>query len=330
MKVFLLGDAGRQAQRLTDLLGDGFAVETLPREATVSERWDAAIGPNDAVVSLRFSRPGAVAPRFALLHVPGAGLDGIDLTCLDPGTAVCNVYEHEGPIAEYVLWAMLSHELCPERMAFTASNWSDVYRSRPPHGELAGRTVGIFGFGRIGRAIAIRARAFGMRVAVIDPFVGDLAPLFDLRVPSDDLPALLRESDYVVLAAPLDDSSRGRFGKTEFAAMKRDAVLINVSRAELVQEEALYRALSEGAIGGAVLDVWYGYPKGSDDHVAPSTQPLLELPNVVATPHSSAWTRALPARRYAVIADNLKRLRDGRPLVNEVRPARRSSSGAAP
>jgi phosphoglycerate dehydrogenase-like enzyme len=115
----------------------------------------------------------------------------------------------------------------------------------------------------------------------------------------------------------------------ELAAMKRDAVLINVSRAELVDEAALYRALSGGTIGGAVLDVWYGYPKGSDDRVAPSTLPLLDLPNVVATAHSSAWTEALPGRRYAVIADNLKRLREGRPLVNEVRAARTAPNGAA-
>ena len=327
MKVFLLGDAGRQAQRLTGLLGESFEVEALPREANLSDRWDAGIGPNDVLVSLRFSRPGARAPRFALLHVPGAGLDGIDLTCLDPATAVCNVYEHEGPIAEYVLWAMLNHELRPERMAFTARTWSDVYRSRPLHGELAGRTVGIFGFGRIGRAIAVRARAFGMRIAILDQFAGEVAPLFDLRVPSEDLPALLRESDYLVLCAPLDDSTRGRFGQAELAAMKRDAVLINVSRAELVQEEALYRALSEGVIGGAVLDVWYGYPKGSDDHVAPSTRPLLDLPNVLATAHSSAWTASLLARRYALIADNIKRLRDRRPLINEVRAAGTTPNG---
>jgi phosphoglycerate dehydrogenase-like enzyme len=328
MKVLLLGDAGRQADRLSGLLGPHIDVVALPREATSTNRFDAQIGPDDAVVSLRFSRGGGAAPRFALLHVPGAGLDGIDFASLDADTAVCNVFEHEGPIAEYVLWAMLRHALRPERMAFTAESWSDVYRARPPHAELAGRCVGIFGFGRIGRAIAVRARAFGMRVATLDRSLGDATDLVDVRVPRDDLPALTRACDYLVLCAPLNDTTRGCLGAAELAAMKRGAVLINVSRAELVDEGALYRALADGTIGGAVLDVWYGYPSGTDDRVAPATQPFLDLPNVVATAHSSAWTHALPERRYRVIADNVLRLRAGTPLVNEVRPARAATHGA--
>lgn len=328
MRVFLLGDAGRQAARLSAMLGGGIEVVALPREATASADRDGDIGPSDVVVSLRFSRPGTTAPRFALLQVPGAGLDGIDFDCLHPATAVCNVFEHEGPIAEYVLWALLERELRPERMRFTAETWSDVYRARPPHGELGGRTIGILGFGRIGRAIAVRARAFGMRVATLDRSLPADEPLVDLRVPRDDLDALLRESDYLVLCAPLTDATRGMIGAAQLAAMKRDAVLVNVSRAELVDEDALHRALADGTLGGAVLDVWYAYPKGTDDRVAPSRRPLLELPTVLATAHSSAWTHALPERRYRVIADNILRLRDGRPLVNEVRAARTGIDGA--
>lgn len=323
MKVLLVGDAARQAHRLRALLDDGTEVVALPREAGQSADFDGDVGPGDVVVSLRFVRPAGRMPRFALLHLPGAGLDGVDLDALDPATAVCNVYEHEGPIAEYVLWAMLQHALRPDRMRFASAGWSDAHRSRVPHGELAGRTVGLFGFGRIGRAIAVRARAFGMRVATLDrpSLAGADAPV-DLRVPADDLPALLAASDFVVLCAPLDATTRGRFGDAEFAAMRRDAVLVNVARAEIVQEAALHAALVDGRIAGAVLDVWYAYPAGADDRVTPSTLPIANLPNVVATAHSSAWTDALPARRWRVIADNVRRLRDGRPLVNLVRGPR--------
>jgi phosphoglycerate dehydrogenase-like enzyme len=328
VKVLLLGDAGRQAERLSRLLADGTEVVVLPREAMRAGEHDGRIAEDDVVVSLRFSRPAGRMPRFALLQVPGAGLDGVELDALPPSTAVCNVFEHETPIAEYVMWALLRHVLQPERMAFSAGSWSDAYRARVPHGELAGRTVGLFGFGRIGRAIAVRARAFGMRVATLDRSIGDAAGLVDLRVPADDLPALLRESDYLVLCAPLTDATRGRFGDAELRTMKRDAVLVNVSRAELVQEAALYRALADGSIGGAVLDVWYAYPAGTEDRVEPSTLPLPGLPNVVATAHSSAWTHALPERRYRLIADNVRRLREGRPLLNLVRAPRTDFTGA--
>jgi phosphoglycerate dehydrogenase-like enzyme len=97
-------------------------------------------------------------------------------------------------------------------------------------------------------------------------------------------------------------------------------VLINVSRAPIVEEEALFAALSQRVIAGAVLDVWYSYPTGAEDRVPPSRFRFEELPNAVCTPHSSAWTARLPDRRYAFIARNIARLQAGLPLVNRVWP----------
>jgi phosphoglycerate dehydrogenase-like enzyme len=318
VRVYLIGTAGRQADRLRALLGAGTEVVALPQDASTGTAFDHLFGPDDVLVSLRLQRAGARLPGVGLLHLPGAGLDGIDLPALDPRTRVCNVYEHEDPIAEYVTWAMLDWTLRPDRIRITAEGWSQAYRSRPTHGELLGRTIGIFGYGRIGRAVARRARAFGMRVATLArPSVAD-DPLVDLRIPPDDLPALLAAADVVLLAAPLDATTAGRFGAAEFRAMKRDALLINVSRAELAVEDDLYEALRTGVIGGACLDVWYRYPLTATDQVPPSRQPFLDLPNVVGTAHASAWTDALAARRYAVIADNLHRFAAGEPLRNQV------------
>src|SRR6202035_3786791 len=100
------------------------------------------------VVSLRYRRQG-VAPRFAMLHVPGAGLDGIDLASLSPGCVVCNVVEHEAPIAEFVLLAMLEWQirLGEMRGRFSPDTWSVSYRSRVPHGELLDGTLGLIGCG---------------------------------------------------------------------------------------------------------------------------------------------------------------------------------------
>jgi phosphoglycerate dehydrogenase-like enzyme len=318
MKVHLVGDAGRQAERLRGLLGGGVEIVPLPVEAAYSPRFDNSIAPEDVVVALRFQRAQA-APRFSLLHVPGAGLDGITFDTLSPETAVCNVFEHEAPIAEFVLWAMLNWEIRPDALRFTAETWSDRFRARQPHGEIMGKSIGIVGFGRIGRAIAVRAKACGLRVVALDRSLGESRSLVDTIVPRDDLPALLAASDYVVLAAPLTDETRGLMNAKTFATMKKTGVFINVSRAELAEEQALYEALRDKTIGGAYLDVWYAYPKSADEQVAPSRFPFLDLPNVIATPHSSAWTTALPGRRYQIIADNIKRHLAGQPLVNQVR-----------
>ena len=104
--------------------------------------------------------------------------------------------------------------------------------------------------------------------------------------------------------------------------MKRSAVLINIGRAQVVDEEALFQALESGRLGGATLDVWYQYPESAADSQArPARFPFDRLPNVHCTAHSSAWTEAMFDRRYAVIADNLSRLYSGRALRNVIRPA---------
>lgn len=319
MRIHLIGDAARQAPIFAREVPD-IPTSALPREAAHDPQFDDQIGPDDVVVTLRFRRPHG-APAFRLLHVQGAGLDGIDFASLRAGCSVCNVYEHEGPIAEYVLMQMLQWEIQPATMRFSANAWGDAFRGRSPHGELAGRTVAIIGFGRIGRAVARRARAFGMRVAAFDRSLDkDALTLIDDRVPDADRPSLLAAADYVVLSCPLTDGTRGLIGPAELAAMRPSAVLINVARAEVVDQHALYDALSNNRIGGAVLDVWYQMPVGSDDNPPPADVPLLDLPNVVATAYSAGWTKALPERRYRFIAENIRRLAAGLPLLNSVWP----------
>lgn len=321
MNIFMIGEASNHAPALQAGLTAGADIVPLPREAAFEPTHDDAIGEEDIVISLRFRRQSR-APRFRMLHVPGAGLDGIDFDSLAPETVVCNVFEHEIPIAEYVLSAMLEWEIRAGAMRrdFRADNWPDAYRNRVPHGEICGKTLGLIGFGRIGRAIADRARAFGMRIVALDRSATGGEGADEILRPGD-LPALLGQADYVVIACPLSPETQGMIGSRQLAAMRPDAVLINVSRAEIVEEAALYDALAGRRIGGAVLDVWYRYPVGSDDRVAPCSFPFHDLDNAVCTPHSSAWTVNLPKRRYAKIADNIERLRRGEALANVVRPA---------
>jgi phosphoglycerate dehydrogenase-like enzyme len=298
-----------------------YEIVGLPREAAASSEFDARISAEDVVVSLKFSRRGIAAPDFRLLHVPGAGLDGIDFETLPAGCMVCNVFEHEVPIAEFVCGAMLEWEIrmSAMRQAFSAASWSDLYRARVQHGELSGKTMALAGYGRIGQAIAKRAHAFDMRIIAIDPFATDTRGHADEIVRPEQLAGVLAQADYVVIACPLNDATRGMINAEQLANMKPDAVLINVSRAEIAVEQDLYDALSEQRIGGAVLDVWYQYPKGGDDQVAPCSLPFATLKNVFCTPHSSAWTRNLPQRRYRFIANNLERLMRDETLLNIVR-----------
>ena len=157
------------------------------------------------------------------------------------------------------------------------------------HGEAAGKTIGIVGFGRIGKAIAVRARAFGMRVLAVNRS-GAPAAEADRIERFGWLEWLLAESDYVVLACPLTDETRGMIGAAAFRSMKPSAMLINVARGPVVDEDALYEAMASRRIAAALLDAWYTYPTLAEPNPRPSRYDFDKLDNVRATPHMSGWT----------------------------------------
>lgn len=316
----MVGEAASHIAQLAVHIPDSVELVPWPREAAYTDTFDSQVGAEDCVVSLRFTRTGGVMPDFRLLHVPGAGLDGIDLGNVPDSCTVCNVFEHEIPIAEFVMLSMLEWEIRSRemRIGFTARTWSDRYRHRQPHGELYGKTLALIGLGRIGRAIARRARVFGVRVIAVDG-TSTYANEVDGFYLAKDFGKVLPQADFIAVTCPLTDSTKGLFGEQAFARMKSTSVFINVSRAPIADEHALYVALRDRLIAGAILDVWYRYPTDESQAVPPSGEPLLDLPNVVATPHSSAWSASLPARRYAVIGQNITRLLKGEPLVNVVR-----------
>ncbi|MDV3127536.1 2-hydroxyacid dehydrogenase [Mycobacterium sp. 21AC1] len=320
MKIFLIGEAGEHRDDLLPHLNVAAEVISLPWSAADTTTFDSKIADDDIVVSLRFSRP-AGAPRFRMLHVPGAGLDQIHIGELSPETVVCNVFEHEGPIGEFVVARLLEWEIRAGELqhGFGADAWPQMYRNRRPHGELADKTLLLVGYGRIGRSIAARAHAFGVNVIAVD----DSAVSDDHAsvLPINQLDRLQQQTDYLVLACPLTPDTEGLIDEHALERLPAHAVLVNVSRAPIVSEVALYAALRDNQIGGAILDVWYRYPTPENPEIPPAGVPLWELPNAWCTPHSSAWTTELPRRRYAVIADNINRLTEGQPLRNVVRAA---------
>jgi phosphoglycerate dehydrogenase-like enzyme len=190
-----------------------------------------------------------------------------------------------------------------------------------PIRELAGSTVGIIGFGGIGREVARRVVSLGARViglkrtapgaedAALEPVYGrgSLGDRIELVVGEDGLEALLGGSDVVVVAAPETAETRGLLDERSLGRMRPGTLLINVARGKLVDEDALVRALSEGRLRGAGLDVFAEEP-------LPAGHPLWALPNVVLTPHVAGITRSFWRREMDLILRNLERYLSGTPL----------------
>jgi len=300
-------------------------------DAFARAMWDA-----DAVVSMNWPASFPPGPSLRLVQLPGAGTDDIDFAAIPPTASVCNAFEHEIGIAEYVLGAMLEWQIGLRRMdaAMREHRWWGSYLCGPRHGDLFGRTLAIVGYGRIGREVAKRAHAFGMRVIGVSRTPGPGDVWCEKVSAMDAMNEVLAQADFVLAALPLDDASRGVIGAAAFAAMRPDAVLINVGRGPTVDEAALYAACRDRRIGGAVIDTWYSYPPQDGTTAVPvhrpSRFPFHELDNVLMTPHASAWTDALAERRCRVIAGNLDRLARGEPLLNVVRAPRATHTSLEP
>lgn len=313
MKIVILGQHAAYAPLLKSFLqGEEYDVQGL---TGLLEDLDT-----DVLITSRISADEMRRVRTRLLHVPGIGLDAIPFPALPEHCVVCNVGMHEIPIGEYVTHAVLDYAIFPGGSAFSfeADQWLSTYVGRPFHHEVFGQTAVVVGFGNIGQAVSKRLRALGMYVIAIDPHP-EKAKEADEVLAVDELDSALPRADAIILALPLKDSTVRLIGERQFARMKNTALLVNVSRAQLIDEDALYEALKARRIGRAVLDVWYGYPSPANPTLGPAKYPFWSLDNVRATPHISGWSSGLIHRRYEFIARNVQRLRRGEPLLNVVK-----------
>lgn len=207
---------------------------------------------------------------------------------------------HAAPMAETVIGMMLhfarGFDFVVRSQARGEWDQSAFARTDSPVTEIAGQTLGLIGFGGIGREIASRAQALGMRI---------------LATRTITVEQILREADYVVITVPSTPSTRGMIGTTELAAMKSNAVLINIARGNIVDQAALIDVLERGAIRGAALDVFEPEP-------LPADSPLWQLPNVLILPHVSATTPRFWEREADLIVQNFERYTRGEPMLNVV------------
>jgi phosphoglycerate dehydrogenase-like enzyme len=283
------------------------------------------LGDADVLVSMAFTKEMARAgPKLRLVQVPGAGVDRIDRSQFREGLALANAYGHEAGIAEYVIGAMIALTRSFQRLdqklraGQWESQWSIGTPAPPLWPELAGKTLGILGFGHIGEALARRAHAFDMKVCAVRRHAQSDVPrgLTFIGGP-ERLDELLALSDYLAVTLSLSPETRGLIDARRLGLMKPSAYLINVARAEIIDEQALYDALALRRLAGAALDVWYRYP-ASVGATAPATAPFRELNNVILTPHVSGWTEGMLEARAGVIAKNIERTARGEAPLNAV------------
>jgi len=260
------------------------------------------------------------APNLRLVQQKGAGVENYDLDAIPDEAYLCNVHFHGPALAEYVFmaWSMLRRRVASYDEGLREGRWPvrDAAGEVP---DLRDSTLGVVGFGHIGRALVDPARAFGVDVVAVrgsgptdDPPEG----VSFLGGP-DDLDRVLA-ADAVVLACPLTEATRGLLSAPELERMHEDAVLVNVARGPVVDDRALYEALATGGIAGAAVDTWYDYPEGSET-CSPSAYPFHALDNVVMTPHTMGWTDGTASRRWAFVAENIDRVARGERPENVVR-----------
>ncbi|MEM7425229.1 MAG: 2-hydroxyacid dehydrogenase [Pseudomonadota bacterium] len=260
-------------------------------------------------------------PALKLFQIPWTGYDFCTPEDMPAGVPVCNTFEHESAIAEYVLLAMLEWQIGLRRMdqSFRAKGWNGHGPGEAIiHGEVLGKKVGIVGYGHIGEEVAKRAHAFGMRIVGVRRREQETPDLLDWLGTTDRLDDLLAESDFVVVACDLNDETRGLINADALSKMKPDGVIINVSRGAVIEEKPLYDALAEGQIGGAIIDVWYNYKKPGQEEPWPCNYPFEKLDNVILSAHECGWTEEQIARRWAFVKSNMDRVSRGEAPLNIV------------
>lgn len=275
----------------------------------------------DIIIGIKLAPQMPVPTGLRLYQVPGAGYDGVDLAALPTGAALCNCFGHENAIAEYVMAALLARHvpLVDADRRLRAGDWE--YWAGGPTGlrtELGGTSIGILGFGHIGKTLAIRAKAFGMRVTVANRSPVSGSDMVDRAFALSELQAFMGSADTIVNTLPLTDETRGLIGEAELAAMRPDGIILNVGRGPVIDEAALYDVLKVKRIGGAIIDTWYVYPNAENQHPLPARLPFHELNNVTMTPHMSGWTHGTIRRRREAIADNINRCASRKDLRNRI------------
>lgn len=253
-----------------------------------------------------------LAPRVQWVHTLSAGLESLLFPALAESTVPMTngrgVFKES--LGEFVVASILHFAKDLRRMVRSqeAGRWDQFDVEM-----VTGKTLGVIGYGEIGRAAAVRAHALGMKIYVIRrrPQLSEEDPIVAKSFSVAQRGEMMAECDYVLVAAPLTGETRGLVGTKELRAMKPSAVVMNVGRGPVIDEAALIAALSDGTIKGAALDVY-------DKEPLPEGHPLWGLSNVLLSPHCADHTATWTDEAMQFFLENLERYRSGQPLLNLV------------
>jgi phosphoglycerate dehydrogenase-like enzyme len=263
------------------------------------------------------------AKNLKLIQKTGAGVDALPFEAIRDDIFVANTSgSNPVPLAEGAISLLLA---LARRVVQRNKLFPNIDRQRGT--ELRGKKVGIIGLGHIGIEIAKRLQAFEMKILALkrrkSVFHQNGINLEFLGGP-EDLDYIMAESDFIVVIVPLTPATREMIGEREIALMKQTAYLINIARAAIIEEKALYFALKENRIAGAALDVWWiphwWDPSWKPELDKPSRYPFWELPNVIATPHNIGFAdyTEFSENPLRIIAKNIRNIAEGKPPINQV------------
>lgn len=277
---------------------------------------DAKIG--DAQVLIGWGATARLiesAPNLKWIQTPTAGVDGVDRDAIKArGIALTNSSGvHTINIPEHILGYMLtfSRQFLKAYEQQQRQEWNGD-AIRPHTFQLSGQTLFVAGLGHIGEALALRAKALGMRVIGMRRRLNiERESAVDELIGYSDLFSRIGEADHVVITLPLTDETTGMFSADVIAAMKRGSYIYNIGRGPIVDQDALIAALEQGHIAGAGLDVTTPEP-------LPAGHPLWTAPNVLITPHTSGWSPRNLERAVPIWIENLRRFTANEPLINAV------------
>jgi D-3-phosphoglycerate dehydrogenase len=267
-------------------LFEAAGIDFSARRCTTDDEVVEAAADADGILCLAYRLPAGVLERLPALRVIvryGIGVDNVDVDAATRrGVAVCNVPDYcVDEVANHTMALLLAanRKLVQQNAAIRGGL---PFRLRPM-GPLNGETLGLVGFGRLARAVAARARAFGLRIVAYDPMLSGSMLSSAEDVELVDLDELLERADYVSVHVPLTPQTAGLIGARELALMKPTSYLISTARGGVIAEDALADALRDGRVAGAGLDVWEHEPVASD-------HPLLAFDSVLATGHTAFYS----------------------------------------
>lgn len=298
----------------TRLAGDfpGITVVHLPSY----DRFSQEIPDTDILIGWAIKpEQFATAGKLKWIHSPAAAVHQLMFPeLIKSEVIVTNSGDVHGPVvAEHALTLVLAMaKRLPQAMHYQQNKqWAQetLWQEQPRPQEIAGATVLVIGLGAIGREFASRAKSLGMKVLAVRENPQKGASGVDAVYAPSQLDELLPQADYVLLCTPVTPATTGLMNAARLARMKAESYLINVGRGPLVDEKALIEALREIRIAGAALDVFTEEP-------LPPESPFWSLENVLITPHTAAVTDCLWERHYKLIAENLTRFLEGKPLLN--------------